>query len=193
MKYGAIINPGNTILITGVIKVNNTSQNYIECSYEVYRYLRNIHNTFDLGLGFITIDSTTKLEHISQLNVNKEVISSIEKLDYAKKSFKLKARIILNSRSQQDNLDVAFYDYTMYSYLLSHYKYTSLEQLIEQVLDSNNDKDETILELFIDAKNEMDKKKNWYDIYIHFCQEIAVAKSIAEIKRAFKVYNEKFF
>ena len=56
-------------------------------------------------------------------------VDKIELLDSVRKSFKLKARKLIDSRSKQDGLDVAFYDYTMFTYQLSHYKYDNFEQL----------------------------------------------------------------
>lgn len=156
-------------------------------------FLKRQHRVFDLGLGYITTTETEYLSNISQLIIDPHFVDKIELLDSVRKSFKLKARKLIDSRSQQDGLDVAFYDYTMFTYQLSHYKYDNFEQLIEQVLDANNATDEMTLELLLDAKYEMDRRKNWYDMYVHFCQEIAVAQSQQEIEQAFKVFNEKVF
>lgn len=186
------------ICITG-IKYINTDEKideslYIECSYSIYKYIKDLSKTFDVGLNFIRTKETNYISDIKQLYFIEGFKDKLEQLNMIKKSFKLKAKKLLDSRMKDDFLDMAIYNYFMTKYTLDKkYSYTSIENLVEQVVLSDNKEDEANLSLFIEAIDEMNRKKNWFDMYVSFCKEIATLDSKEKIEIAYKEFNEKFF
>lgn len=191
-------NKNNEICITGTKYINDNEKIntflYVECSFPVYKYVKDISNTFDLGLNFIRTKETKYINDISQLLFIDSFKNKLDELNLIRKSFKLKAKKVLDSRLKDDNLDMAIYTYYMCKYNLNKkYVYTTMEELVEKVVLSENNEDERNLSLYLDAVNELDRKKNWFDIYVKFCEDISLLDTKEKIEEAFKGFNEKFY